>query len=202
MTMTETRPEVPEGATQAPPTPPLPPRSSAGGWWLGGAAGLGIVALAVAVVALVVALGNTGTSRTVATGGKPAATTPAQPAAPQAFAASDIPVTLTEFKAALPATTVTAGTKSLQITNAGTVQHEVLIFRPDASIDPASLPLGPDGNVKEEAAGINKVSDGDNIDPGKSQSRQIDLSQPGTYVFVCNLPGHYKLGMWAQVTVR
>ena len=202
MTMTETRPEVPEVATQASSTPPFPPRSSAGGWWVGGAAGLGIVALAVAVVALVVALGNTGTSRTAATAGRPTAATAAQPAAPQAFAASDIPVTLTEFKAALPATTVTAGTKSLQITNAGTVQHELLIFRPDASIDPASLPVGPEGNVNEEAPGLNKVSDGDNIDPGKSQSRQMDLSQPGTYVFVCNLPGHYKLGMWAQVTVR
>ncbi len=46
------------------------------------------------------------------------------------------------------------------------------------------------------------MSDGDNILPGKSQDRKIDLSKPGTYLFVCNIPGHFKQGMYTYVTVR
>jgi uncharacterized cupredoxin-like copper-binding protein len=67
---------------------------------------------------------------------------------------------------------------------------------------PAQLPLAADGNIAENAPGLNKISDGDNIDPSKGQTRTIDLSQPGTYVFVCNLPGHYRAGMFTQVTVH
>jgi uncharacterized cupredoxin-like copper-binding protein len=163
------------------------------------------VALAVALVALSVALGNTGSSRSgpaSRSSGQVATPPVGTPAAAQPFAASDVAVNLTEYKVGLPATTLAAGTKNLGITNAGTMPHELLVFHPDASINPASLPVGSDGNVSEDAPGINKVSDGDNLDPGKSQTRDIDLTQPGTYVFVCNLPGHYKLGMWTTVTVH
>src|SRR5438270_226734 len=52
-----------------------------------------------------------------------------------------------------------------------------------------------------DAAGITKVSDGDNLDAGGSQSRAVDLSQPGTYSFVCNLPGHFRSGMVTTFTV-
>lgn len=54
----------------------------------------------------------------------------------------------------------------------------------------------------EEAPGVNKISDGDNIAPGATQTRSIDLSQPGTYLFVCNLPGHFKAGMSQVITVK
>ena len=37
--------------------------------------------------------------------------------------------------------------------------------------------------------------------PTRAQVRTIDLSEPGTYVFLCNLPGHFKSGMYATVTV-
>lgn len=131
--------------------------------------------------------------------GSPVAAPAAQ--APAAFTANQIPVTVTNFQVALPAV-ISAGVKTLQIANVASIQHEVLVFHPDASIDPTHLPLGPDGNVNEDAPGVNKISDGDNIDPGTSQTRQIDLTQPGTYVFVCNLPGHYAMGMWTKVTVQ
>ena len=36
---------------------------------------------------------------------------------------------------------------------------------------------------------------------GQSKSESIDL-KPGKYVFVCNIPGHYKDGMAGQLTVR
>ena len=121
-------------------------------------------------------------------------------AAAQAWTSPVLPVELSEYQVQMP-TTVTAGVKILQITNAGTMQHELLVFRPDASINPTNLPVDSSGNVVEDAPGINKITDGPNLNPGDVQSRSLDLSAPGTYVFLCNLPGHYKLGMWTVVTV-
>jgi uncharacterized cupredoxin-like copper-binding protein len=136
----------------------------------------------------------------VATTVRPVATVPQGAAAPL-YSATQIPVTLSDYKVTLPSTVISAGSKSLEITNSGAMQHELLVFHPDASIDPGKLPVGPDGDVVEDAPGINKVSDGDNIDPGKSQTRALDLSTPGTYILLCNLPGHYKAGMWTRIDV-
>jgi uncharacterized cupredoxin-like copper-binding protein len=72
------------------------------------------------------------------------------------------------------------------------------VFRSDLA--PSAYPLDH-GDINEEGPGISKISDGDNIDPGKSQTRTVDLSTPGTYLFVCNLPGHFGHGMFKVVTV-
>jgi len=114
-------------------------------------------------------------------------------------AASPGPVTLSEFKVQTAATTVAAGKVTFQISNAGKVQHELLVFKSDLA--PSAYPL-KDGNIDEEGPGITKVSDGDNLDPGGTQTRTVDLSQAGTYLFVCNLAGHFKAGMYQAVTVK
>jgi uncharacterized cupredoxin-like copper-binding protein len=37
--------------------------------------------------------------------------------------------------------------------------------------------------------------------PGESAPHTFDL-KPGTYVMVCNVPGHYDAGMYGTLTVR
>jgi uncharacterized cupredoxin-like copper-binding protein len=195
-------PDVRPPESRPDPPPPLEsPRSVTTAFWIGISSGLGIVALTIAVVALAVALSNTGSGTRVTSSAAPAQAT-SSAAAPAAFAGTTMPITLSDYKVTLPASTSTAGKKTLQIANNGSMQHEILVFHPDVSIDAGNLPISPDGDISEDSPGVNKVSDGDNIDPGKGQTRDLDLSQPGTYVFVCNLPGHYKLGMWTKVTVQ
>ena len=109
-----------------------------------------------------------------------------------------IPAALSEWHIAAPAT-IKAGTVNLEAANFGTIQHELLVFKSDLA--PSAYPLDKDGNIVEDGPGINLVSDGDNIDPGKTQTRTVDLTQPGTYLFVCNIPGHFKAGMFTVVTV-
>jgi uncharacterized cupredoxin-like copper-binding protein len=106
--------------------------------------------------------------------------------------------TATEFKIETQ-TTVKPGTYTYLLFNAGTLQHEVLVF--DPTLPENALPVDADGKLSEDAPGMNKISDGDNISPGESQARTIDLTKPGRYLFVCNLPGHYKNGMYTWVTV-
>jgi len=116
------------------------------------------------------------------------------PSAEQAF----IPAGLSEWHVAVPST-IKAGTVNLEVANFGTIQHELLVFKSD--LPPSAFPVDANGNIIENGPGITLVSDGDNIDPGKTQTRTVDLTQPGTYLFACNIPGHFKAGMFSVVTV-
>jgi len=116
------------------------------------------------------------------------------PSAEQAY----IPAALSEWHVAVPST-IKAGTVNLEAANFGTIQHELLVFKSDLA--PSAFPVDKNGDIVEDGPGINLVSDGDNIDPGKTQTRTVDLTQSGTYLFVCNIPGHFKAGMLSVVTV-
>jgi uncharacterized cupredoxin-like copper-binding protein len=109
-----------------------------------------------------------------------------------------IPAALSEWHIAAP-TTIKAGTVNLEAANFGTIQHEILVFKSD--LPPSAFPLDKDGNIIEDGPGIDLVSDGDNLDPGTTQTRTVDLTRPGSYLFVCNIPGHFKAGMFSVVTV-
>jgi uncharacterized cupredoxin-like copper-binding protein len=111
---------------------------------------------------------------------------------------STIQVDLNEFKVSASVTTLTPGKHTLVITNDGKLPHELLVFHPDMAVN--AMPQ-KDGSIDEDAAGANKISDGDNIDPGHSQTRTVDFSSPGTYVLMCNIPGHFMSGMYETVTV-
>ena len=103
------------------------------------------------------------------------------------------------LKVQLALTSLTPGHRTLEIDNVGKAQHELLVFRSD--LDPSRYPLD-NGDINEEGPGISLISDGENIDPGKHQTRAVDLTAPGKYLFVCNIPGHFKAGMFVSVTVR
>jgi uncharacterized cupredoxin-like copper-binding protein len=105
-------------------------------------------------------------------------------------------ITLTDMKVDV-SPQFTAGKYTFTIINKGALMHELLVFKSDLA--QSKYPTVSSGNVNEEGAGISKVSDGDNLAAGASQTREIDLSVPGTYLFLCNLDGHYAAGMHTQV---
>jgi uncharacterized cupredoxin-like copper-binding protein len=106
-------------------------------------------------------------------------------------------IVLSEWKVDM-ASTIKAGKSTFSISNAGTIPHELLIFKSDLA--PTAYPTDGAGGIIEEGGGVDLMSDGDNIDPAGTQSRSIDLA-PGTYLFVCNIPAHFKSGMFTVVTV-
>jgi uncharacterized cupredoxin-like copper-binding protein len=76
--------------------------------------------------------------------------------------------------------------------------HEMLI----APIRSTYSPL-PYNNVKkrvdEDAAhSLGEVSE---LDPGQTGALRITL-KPGTYILLCNVPGHYAMGMWTTIVVK
>jgi uncharacterized cupredoxin-like copper-binding protein len=144
---------------------------------------IALLALTLSITALVVALANRNHVSTASS-----------------EAAATVPVSLTDFKIGLASATLPAGKVTLQIANQGSQAHELLVFA--TGLDPSAFPRQSDGSINEDGQGLNKISDGDNLDPGGQQTRTVDLTTPGRYVLVCNLPGHFAQGMYAAVTVQ
>jgi uncharacterized cupredoxin-like copper-binding protein len=120
---------------------------------------------------------------------------------PAAAAPLAIRTTEKDFAIVPAATTAKAGLVDFTVANTGPSPHEFLIFQTDLGAE--KLPLGTDGRVNEDAAGISKVFDsGTNIDVNGSKSFHTAL-MAGNYVLVCNLPGgHYMAGMHTAFTVN
>jgi hypothetical protein len=127
-----------------------------------------------------------------------AAPTPGSSGGPIGSPPAGTAIYVSEWSVGLP-TSMLAGQRNFAITNIGTIQHELLVFKSD--LLPSTYPVDSKGNIIEDGPGITLISRGDKIDPGKTQARTVDLTQPGTYLFVCNIPGHFKAGMFSVVTV-
>ena len=102
------------------------------------------------------------------------ATTTTKSAAPTQKSVS---VSETEWKIALPSTTLTAGKYTFDVKNAGHIPHDLTINGPGVSNQKTSL-----------------------IDAGKSAKLTVELKS-GSYDFYCSVPGHKQAGMDVKVTV-
>ena len=119
---------------------------------------------------------------------------------PGASAASTVTVTEREFGITADPPVVATGRVRVNVRNHGTLEHELVAFRTD--LGETALPLGSDGNVDENGRGVTHVEpEAEEVPPGGGKTMSLPL-QPGRYVLVCNLPGHYKAGMHTVLTVR
>lgn len=112
----------------------------------------------------------------------------------------DVQATTVNFKILMP-TSLTEGKHTIGLTNNGTVDHEVVLFKTDLPAN--ALPLEANGDVNEDSPQLTNVADsGEPLKAGGTTSFKTTALTPGHYVAVCNLPGHYRLGMKLTVTVR
>jgi uncharacterized cupredoxin-like copper-binding protein len=111
----------------------------------------------------------------------------------------DVQASTVDYAIHMPHTLGT-GHHTIGYTNNGKAGHEIVMFR--TTLPANALPLNADGDVNEDSPQLESAADsGDALPPGHSKSfTTVDL-KPGHYVAVCNLPGHYKLGMYLDVTV-
>jgi uncharacterized cupredoxin-like copper-binding protein len=90
-----------------------------------------------------------------------------------------------------------AGSVTIDASNTGNAPHELVLAKTDA--DPADLPTASDGSVDEEK--LDSPGEIPEVEAGADGSATLDL-KPGNYVMFCNLPGHYKSGMYGTFTVK
>lgn len=91
-----------------------------------------------------------------------------------------------------------AGAVTFRVKNASqdTIHEMIVMYMKDPT---KPLPyIENENRVDEDKAGDKgEVSE---LDPGKSGSLTVEL-QPGEYLLICNVPGHYGAGMWTEFTV-
>ena len=92
-----------------------------------------------------------------------------------------------------------AGTTTFNLQNLGTIAHEFLVVRSDksatellASVDAAT------NRIDEEQ--LNVIDEQPEYDPGVPGMVTVNL-EAGHYVVMCNIAGHYKAGMYADLEV-
>ena len=100
-----------------------------------------------------------------------------------------------DFGIALEETSTPAGSTTFDITNDGPSTHEFVVFTTDLAQD--ALPV--DGSTVTEG-NLDLVDEVEDIAPGVGTSLTVDL-EPGSYVVICNIEGHYTAGMHAALTV-
>jgi uncharacterized cupredoxin-like copper-binding protein len=122
---------------------------------------------------------------------------------------ADTPVSLqvnagqAEYSVTSDPTGVATGSVQFNVTNRGAIAHEFVIMQTD---NPPNALLYDDTTQKavEDAPGQQDVGEVGGelpfILPGQTESGTFDLA-PGRYVFLCNIPSHYKLGMYTSFTV-
>jgi uncharacterized cupredoxin-like copper-binding protein len=136
------------------------------------------------------------TTRTVtAAAATPAKPATAAPAAAPAALPSTVTEKLSEMKITGSAATVAAGRVTFDVRNTGAVAHEFVVLK--TPILAGKLKTSSAGRA-DESGNIGETGD---MAPGTTKKLTIKLAA-GHYALICNLPGHYPAGMYADLTVK
>lgn len=95
-------------------------------------------------------------------------------------------------------TSVKAGKVTFNVTNLSrSVVHEMIVV----AVENANAPLPYDyntGQIPEKQ--VKMLGETNEMEPNAEKTITLDL-KPGTYLLICNVPGHYAAGMWTPLTV-
>ena len=100
-----------------------------------------------------------------------------------------------------------AGAVTLELDNLGTKPHELLVYRLAAGAQPGQRALldtdriSESGMLAEVEPVCTQPANLDGVAAGNVALVTLTLAA-GRYEVVCNLPGHYRAGMWATLVVQ
>jgi uncharacterized cupredoxin-like copper-binding protein len=110
-----------------------------------------------------------------------------------------VAVTLADFTITADPDSASAGEVTFDVTNDAEQTHEFVVFQTDLA--PDQLPTDEGGDVDEAGEGVALVDEIEDIEGSSTQSLTVNLDA-GSYVLICNLPGHYAQGMNTGFTVN
>ena len=153
---------------------------------------LRVPALAVATAGLALTAAACGSSSSSSDTTAAPTTTAAQTTTTPPANGNAVGVVLKEFTLKPAPVKAKSGEVTFKISNQGKVKHEFVVIK---TPKPAGDLLK--GNEADEAGAVGEVG---GIQPGKNATLKLKLSA-GHYALICNLPGHYKAGQYANFQV-
>ena len=107
---------------------------------------------------------------------------------------------LADYSITLNESSAPEGDVTFEVTNHAEQVHEFVVLKTELAED--ALPTDENGDVDEAGdPGIALVDEIEDIEGGATQSLTVTMDA-GSYVLICNLPGHYSQGMHAGFTVE
>jgi|SRR4051812_37047416 uncharacterized cupredoxin-like copper-binding protein len=94
-----------------------------------------------------------------------------------------------DFSIDVASSSAPAGSVTFNVFNEGPSTHEFVVIKTNEAAD--ALPT-KDGSVNEDQVTV--VDELEEVAPGTTQPLTTDL-EAGSYVIICNVPGHYAAGM-------
>lgn len=104
-----------------------------------------------------------------------------------------IDTTLNNTSISLSVATVDAGTITFAVTNEGDQVHEIEVFAGSETVLPVDKTVA-------DVSGLTLIDEIEDILPGGNVRLTLDLPA-GDYIVICNLPGHYEMGMVTKLVV-
>ena len=117
------------------------------------------------------------------------------PSGSSSSAGQRVAAELTEWSIEAAPASAKAGTVQFEAANAGEAPHELVILRTETRADALKV---EGAEAKEEGE---NVADEDVAIDSKHVFEVADM-KPGHYILLCNLPGHYQQGMYADFEVK
>jgi uncharacterized cupredoxin-like copper-binding protein len=140
--------------------------------------------------------GGSGTAETTSTSTTAGTSAPATGSARSG--ANAVAVRMKEFAFVPGNVTAQAGKVTIAARNTGSVPHELVLLKADRP--PGALPAKGAG-AAEDGPGVRVLGRTGHVAPGAS-GRLTENIRPGVYVMICNLPGHYRSGMYGSFTAK
>ena len=114
---------------------------------------------------------------------------------------NNLSVKMSDYSFTPSSPTVKAGALTITAPNDGQIKHELVVFKTDkpaGSLPTKGAEVDEDGLEESGATNEGEIQD---VAPGQTKSTDFKLA-PGTYVMICNVPGHYAQGMYGNITVK
>jgi uncharacterized cupredoxin-like copper-binding protein len=105
-----------------------------------------------------------------------------------------VKVVLSEWKVVPSVKRLQPGKVTFVVRNGGSIPHELVVL--GTAKHHHALPL-----KGAEAAEAGRRGGTEELAPGKTRRVTLTLKR-GAYVLLCNLPGHYRAGQYASLTIR
>jgi cytochrome c oxidase subunit 2 len=112
---------------------------------------------------------------------------------------ADLTAEVKEWSVSLSGVSTAAGDVTFGLTNAGNIPHEFIVVRSELSGEELLGQVDAATSRLDEAA-LDAIGEQPEFSPGETKTLTLSL-EPGKYVVLCNIAGHFSSGMYADLEI-